>query len=115
MLKISDINHSFVDTKLVTITPIGANTLNINIEAPLVIKHKDLEPTDNPLIFKLNSDVAASNGLNSLTIDYSDAGLFSGPTISYDNKLGTITFSGPADSNANTETLGNTINTDETV
>ncbi|AFC73048.1 hypothetical protein MCI_00380 [Rickettsia montanensis str. OSU 85-930] len=52
MLKISDINHSFVDTKLVTITPIGANTLNINIEAPLVIKHKDLEPTDNPLIFK---------------------------------------------------------------
>ncbi|MCX4079693.1 hypothetical protein N7280_03490 [Rickettsia rhipicephali] len=103
MLKISDINHSFVDTKLVTITPIGANTLNINIEAPLVIKHKDLEP------------YAASNGLNSLTIDYSDAGLFSGPTISYDNKLGTITFSGPADSNANTETLGNTINTDETV
>nr|WP_156405183.1 hypothetical protein [Rickettsia rhipicephali] len=59
--------------------------------------------------------MAASNGLNSLTIDYSDAGLFSGPTISYDNKLGTITFSGPADSNANTETLGNTINTDETV
>ncbi|MFP3120239.1 hypothetical protein GCO76_01495 [Rickettsia sp. R2] len=107
----SDINHSFVDTKLVTITPIGANTLNINIEAPLVIKHKDLEPTDNPL----NSDIAASNGLNSLTIDYSDAGLFSGPTISYDNKLGTIIFSGPADGNANTETLGNTINTDETV
>ncbi|MFV9858291.1 hypothetical protein [Rickettsia sibirica] len=104
MLKISNINHSFVDTKLVTITPIGVNTLNINIEAPLVIKHKDLEPTDNPL----NSDVAASNGLNSLTIDYSDAGLFSGPTISYDNKLGTITLSGPADSNANTDTLGNT-------
>ncbi|WP_392506494.1 hypothetical protein ACE5D9_01550 [Rickettsia sp. 2024-CO-Wats] len=79
--------------------PIGTNTLNINIEAPLVIKHKDLEPTDNSLIFKLNSDVAASNGLNSLAIDYSDAGLFSGP----------------ADGNANTETLGNTINTDETV
>ncbi|MFV0251103.1 MAG: hypothetical protein AB8U53_01125 [Rickettsia aeschlimannii] len=91
------------------------NTLNINIEAPLVIKHKDLEPTDNPLIFKLNSDVAASNRLNSLTIDYSDAGLFSGPIISYDNKLGTITFSRSTDSNANTETLGNTINTDETV
>ncbi|WP_064429107.1 hypothetical protein [Rickettsia sp. Tenjiku01] len=101
MLKIPNINHSFVNTKLVTI---GANTLNINIEAPLVIKHKDLEPTDNPL----NNDVAASNGLNSLTIDYSDAGLFSGQTISYDNKLGTITFSGPADSNANTDTLGNT-------
>ncbi|WP_146620358.1 hypothetical protein [Rickettsia argasii] len=96
----SDINHSFVDTKLVTITPIGASTLNINIEAPLVIKHKDLEPTNNPL----NSDIATSNGLNSLTIDYSDAGLFSGPTISYDNKLGTIIFSGPADGNANTET-----------
>ncbi|WP_233418807.1 hypothetical protein [Rickettsia tamurae] len=71
------IDTSSVDTKLVTITATGANTLNINItnKAPLVIKNKDLEPTNDPLIFKLNSDVTASNGLNSLVLDYNDAGL----------------------------------------
>ncbi|CAK6516545.1 hypothetical protein [Rickettsia helvetica] len=71
------------------------------------------------LFFKLNSDVAASHGINSLVLDYSDTGLFSGPAIIYDDKLGVITFSGPVDNTVNykvdsTETLGNT-NTDEIV
>ncbi|KIJ88802.1 hypothetical protein SB78_03555 [Rickettsia asembonensis] len=101
------------DNKLVTVMPTGAgaNTLNINInnKAPLVINCNDLEPTDNPLVFQLNSDVAASNGLRSLIVDYTDIkNIFEGLTISYDEKLGTRTFSEPADSINNTPTLGNT-------
>lgn len=103
-----------VDTKLVTIPASDANTLNVNIihqKAPLVINRNDLEPTNDPLVFKLKSDVAASNGLKDLTIDYSDIDLFNGPTISYNNQLGSITFSGPVDE---AQALGITINTDET-
>ncbi|HJD60146.1 MAG TPA: hypothetical protein LFW20_05820 [Rickettsia endosymbiont of Omalisus fontisbellaquei] len=123
MLKISDIDTSPVDTKLVTITTPSTNTLNINIphqKTPLVINKKDLELTNNHYVLKLNSDVATSYGLNSMTLDYSDAGLFSGPTISYDDKLGSITFSGLAADSIiinkvdNVPTLGNT-DTAETV
>ncbi|MCC8461806.1 MAG: hypothetical protein LN546_01130 [Rickettsia endosymbiont of Ecitomorpha arachnoides] len=112
--QIDSVNISPVDNnKLATEMPTGAgaNALNINIihqKDPLVINCNKLEPTDNPLVFQLNSDVAASNGLKSLIVDYSNAGLFGGPTISYDDKLGSITFSEPAD----TPTLGNA-NADE--
>jgi hypothetical protein len=115
------IDISPVDTKLVTITladesnSLGANILNNIIinKTPLVIKNADLEHTSNPLIFTLNNDVATSYGLKSMTLDYSDSGLFSGPAISYDCTLGsTIIFSGPDD----TQTLGKTtIDETETV
>lgn len=97
-----------VDTKLVTIPALDANTLNVNIihqKAPLVINRNDLKPTDNPNVLELDSDVAASNGLKSLRVDYSNAGLFGSPTISYDDKLGSITFSEPVDE---AQALGNT-------
>ncbi|MEY4463256.1 MAG: hypothetical protein RLZZ81_227 [Pseudomonadota bacterium] len=114
-----DLIDTSIDTKLVTITAPGANTLNTIIinKSPFVIKAEDFEPTDKKGIFTLKSHLALSHGLNNMTLDYSEAGLFSGPAISYDDKLGSITFSEPVDSSVNykvynTETLGN--NTAET-
>ncbi|GAA5252508.1 hypothetical protein [Candidatus Rickettsia kedanie] len=96
-----DLIDNSVDTKLVTIPMPSANTLNINIihqKVPLVINRNDLEPTnDDSLVFKLKDDVAASNGLKSLRVEYRDAGLFSGPTISYDENFSSVTFSEPVD------------------
>lgn len=103
--QIDSVNISPVDTdnKLVTVMPTGAgaNALNIYIpyrNEPLIIQNKDLEPTNQEGILKLNNDVVLSNGLRSLIVDYTEIrNIFDGPTISYEYIYNRITFGEPVD------------------